>query len=70
MTGVIVTAGQQPQRTVVSVAGELDLHTLPALQEATFEAHREPVGKRITAGIALADDPTQTQRPMRKCTDR
>jgi anti-anti-sigma factor len=36
MNAFTVTVEQQPQRTVVSVAGELDLHTLPTLEEATF----------------------------------
>ncbi|GGT80468.1 MULTISPECIES: STAS domain-containing protein [Streptomyces] len=36
MNDFTVTVRQHPQRTVISVAGELDLHTLPALEEATY----------------------------------
>jgi anti-sigma regulatory factor (Ser/Thr protein kinase) len=36
--------------------GQHGLEIVMAVAQS-FEAHREPVGKRITAGIALSDDP-------------
>jgi anti-anti-sigma factor len=36
MNDFTVTVKQDPQCTTVSAAGELDLHTLPALEEATL----------------------------------
>ena len=40
-------------------AGRVGQHGLEIVMAVaqSFEAHREPVGKRITAGIALSDDP-------------
>ncbi|CAL9662100.1 hypothetical protein SUDANB126_07054 [Streptomyces sp. enrichment culture] len=54
-------------------AGRVGQHGLEIVMAVCqiFEARREPVGKRITAGIALLDDPggIPSGRPLRECSN-
>jgi anti-sigma regulatory factor (Ser/Thr protein kinase) len=49
--------------------GQHGLEIVMAVAQS-FEAHREPVGKRITAGIALADEPDADPAFRRDSTAR
>ncbi|MGW0424628.1 ATP-binding protein [Streptomyces sp. NPDC003015] len=50
------TALPVPRAAEPGRVGQHGLEIVMALAQS-FEAHRQPVGKRITASIALADDP-------------